>query len=47
MTPRFGVFTFPGSLNDKDAARAVRLTGGESNAISNEHASHYSVDTVN
>ena len=30
MTPRVGVITFPGSLDDKDAARAVRLAGGES-----------------
>ena len=29
MTPRVGVITFPGSLDDKDAARAVRLAGGE------------------
>ena len=29
MTARIGVITFPGSLDDRDAARAVRLTGGE------------------
>jgi phosphoribosylformylglycinamidine synthase len=28
MTPRVGVITFPGSLDDKDAARAVQLPGG-------------------
>ena len=26
---RVGVVTFPGSLDDRDAARAVRLGGGE------------------
>jgi phosphoribosylformylglycinamidine synthase len=29
MTARIGVVTFPGSLDDLDAARAVRLAGGE------------------
>jgi len=29
MTARVGVVTFPGSLDDKDAARAVRRAGGE------------------
>ena len=29
MAARIGVITFPGSLDDRDAARAVRLTGGE------------------
>jgi phosphoribosylformylglycinamidine synthase subunit PurQ / glutaminase len=29
MTTRVGVITFPGSLDDKDAARAVRRAGGE------------------
>jgi phosphoribosylformylglycinamidine synthase subunit PurQ / glutaminase len=28
-TSRVGVVTFPGSLDDRDAARAVRLAGGE------------------
>jgi phosphoribosylformylglycinamidine synthase len=28
-TARIGVVTFPGSLDDRDAARAVRLAGGE------------------
>ena len=28
-TARVGVVTFPGSLDDQDAARAVRLAGGE------------------
>jgi phosphoribosylformylglycinamidine synthase len=29
MAPRIGVVTFPGSLDDVDALRAVRLSGGE------------------
>ena len=29
MTVRIGVVTFPGSLDDRDALRAVRLMGGE------------------
>ena len=30
---RIGVITFPGSLDDVDAARAVRLAGGEPVAL--------------
>ena len=29
MTVRVGVVTFPGSLDDRDASRAIRLAGGE------------------
>jgi phosphoribosylformylglycinamidine synthase len=29
MTARVGIVTFPGSLDDRDAARAVRAAGGE------------------
>ncbi|GAA1675826.1 phosphoribosylformylglycinamidine synthase subunit PurQ [Fodinicola feengrottensis] len=29
MSTRIGVVTFPGSLDDRDAARAVKLAGGE------------------
>ncbi len=29
MTARIGVTTFPGTLDDRDAARAIRLAGGE------------------
>lgn len=36
--PRIGVVTFPGSLDDVDAQRAVRLAGGE--PVSLWHASH-------
>ena len=35
---RIGVLTFPGSLDDVDAARAVRLAGGEPVAL--WHADH-------
>jgi phosphoribosylformylglycinamidine synthase len=38
MTSRIGVITFPGSLDDVDAARAVRLAGGEPLAL--WHAEH-------
>ena len=37
-TARVGVVTFPGSLDDQDAARAVRLAGGE--PVSLWHADH-------
>ena len=46
MTPRVGVITFPGSLDDKDAARAVRLAGGESVALWHANADLHSVDAV-
>ena len=29
MTARVGIVTFPGSLDDRDAARAVTRAGGE------------------
>ncbi|WP_403022385.1 phosphoribosylformylglycinamidine synthase subunit PurQ [Salinibacterium sp. GXW1014] len=38
MAPRVGVITFPGSLDDRDAQRAVRLAGGEPVAL--WHGSH-------
>ena len=46
MTPRVGVITFPGSLDDKDADRAVRLAGGESVALWHADANLHSVDAV-
>ena len=46
MTPRVGVITFPGSLDDKDAARAVRLAGGESIPLWHGDANLHSVDAV-
>ena len=33
MAPRFGVVTFPGSLDDRDAHRAIRLAGAEPVAL--------------
>ena len=33
MTARIGVITFPGSLDDRDAQRAIRIAGGEPVAI--------------
>ena len=38
MSPRIGVITFPGSLDDRDAQRAVRLAGAEPVAL--WHADH-------
>ncbi|MEL5991319.1 phosphoribosylformylglycinamidine synthase subunit PurQ [Microbacterium phosphatis] len=38
MTARIGVITFPGSLDDRDAQRAIRLAGGEPVAL--WHGSH-------
>ena len=46
MTFRVGVITFPGSLDDKDAARAVRLAGGESVLLWHADANLHSVDAV-
>jgi phosphoribosylformylglycinamidine synthase len=40
------VITFPGSLDDKDAARAVRLAGGESVPLWHADANLHSVDAV-
>jgi phosphoribosylformylglycinamidine synthase subunit PurQ / glutaminase len=46
MTPRVGVVTFPGSLDDKDAARAIQLAGVESVALWHQDADLHSVDAV-
>jgi phosphoribosylformylglycinamidine synthase I len=46
MTPRVGVITFPGSLDDRDASRAVRLAGSESIALWHADANLHSVDAV-
>jgi len=43
---RIGVVTFPGSLDDGDAARAVRLAGGEAVALWHGDADLHSVDAV-
>ena len=46
MAPRIGVVTFPGSLDDRDAARAVRLAGGEPVALWHKDNSVAGVDAV-
>ena len=43
---RIGVVTFPGSLDDRDAARAVRLAGGEAVALWHGDADLSAVDAV-
>ncbi len=43
---RIGVVTFPGSLDDRDAARAVRLAGGEAVALWHGDADLHGVDAV-
>ena len=43
---RIGVVTFPGSLDDRDAARAVRMAGGEAVALWHGDADLHGVDAV-
>jgi phosphoribosylformylglycinamidine synthase subunit PurQ / glutaminase len=43
---RVGVVTFPGSLDDRDAARAVRIAGGEAVPLWHADPSLYGVDAV-
>ncbi|WP_395309914.1 phosphoribosylformylglycinamidine synthase subunit PurQ [Mycobacterium sp. AMU20-3851] len=43
---RIGVITFPGTLDDVDAARAVRLAGGEAVSLWHADADLRSVDAV-
>lgn len=43
---RVGVVTFPGSLDDRDAARAVRECGGESVPLWHAEADLHGVDAV-
>jgi phosphoribosylformylglycinamidine synthase len=43
---RVGVVTFPGSLDDRDAARAVRVAGGEAVPLWHADASLHDVDAV-
>jgi len=43
---RIGVVTFPGTLDDRDAARAVRLAGGEAVALWHADADLHGVDAV-
>ena len=46
MTARIGVVTFPGSLDDQDAARAVRIAGAESVSLWHGDADLRGVDAV-
>src|ERR687893_1491535 len=46
MTARIGVVTFPGSLDDHDALRAVRLAGGEPVPLWHGDATLKGVDAV-
>lgn len=46
MTARIGVVTFPGTLDDRDAARAVRLAGGEAINLFHAEPSLKDVDAV-
>ena len=46
MPARIGVVTFPGSLDDRDAQRAVRLAGGDAVALWHADADLQGVDAV-
>jgi phosphoribosylformylglycinamidine synthase I len=46
MTARIGVVTFPGSLDDGDAARAVRIAGGEAVSLWHDDPHLHGVDAV-
>lgn len=46
MTLRVGVITFPGSLDDQDAARAIRIAGADSVSLWHAEADLHSVDAV-
>ena len=46
MSPRIGVVTFPGSLDDRDAQRAVRLAGAEPVSLWHADADLHAVDAV-
>src|ERR1700750_1993999 len=46
MTVRVGVITFPGTLDDVDAARAVRLAGAEPVSLWHADADLRGVDAV-
>ena len=43
---RIGVVTFPGTLDDRDAQRAVRIAGGEAVALWHADADLHKVDAV-
>lgn len=46
MTARIGVVTFPGSLDDRDALRAVRAVGADAVALWHKDPSLHEVDAV-
>ncbi|MGO9081161.1 MAG: phosphoribosylformylglycinamidine synthase subunit PurQ [Streptosporangiaceae bacterium] len=46
MTARIGVVTFPGSLDDRDACRAVRLAGGQPVPLWHADRDLHGVDAV-
>lgn len=46
MSPRVGVVTFPGSLDDRDARRAVEIAGAEAVALWHADKTLNSVDAV-
>jgi phosphoribosylformylglycinamidine synthase len=46
VTVRVGVVTFPGSLDDRDAARAVRVAGGEAVPLWHADPSLHDVEAV-
>jgi phosphoribosylformylglycinamidine synthase len=46
MTARIGVITFPGSLDDTDAKRAVEIAGGDAISLWHAEESLHSVDAV-
>jgi phosphoribosylformylglycinamidine synthase subunit PurQ / glutaminase len=46
VSARIGVVTFPGSLDDRDAQRAVRLAGGEPVALWHRDKDLHQVDAV-
>jgi phosphoribosylformylglycinamidine synthase I len=46
MKPRVAVVTFPGSLDDRDALRAVRLMGGEAEPVWHEDRDLGGTDAV-
>jgi phosphoribosylformylglycinamidine synthase subunit PurQ / glutaminase len=45
-TPRIGVVTFPGSLDDRDALRAIRVMGGEGVSLWHAERDLRGVDAV-
>ena len=46
MAPRIGVVTFPGTLDDQDAVRAVRIAGAEPVSLWHADADLHGVDAV-